>query len=976
MTARQGLRVIGEYAFEGCTALTDLNLPSGLRHIENYAFMSCTALQGVSLPTGLKYVGVQAFCGCTALEWVSGYMAADTIDIYAFTQCPSLRSVRLSQGSTKYIGYNAFAECHALREVSLPSTLRLIAGEAFLGCDSIESLTLPANLDSIGEIAFRYCRRLKSLRFLSSNVRMGRHVFESCGSLESVTLPEHQTTISTGCFCNCGALKSIDLPYGLTTIGDDAFRYCYNLASISLPNTLDSIGARAFHTCQSLTQLTLSSNVRSIGDGAFYGCSQLNYVRCYTPTPPAIGSDAFPQGNVKNATLYVPKGTRLDYFLLDGWGDFGEVREFDPTWASVTIAQAGTLHQMIDPYWKSRITQLDVSGTIDIGDIQYIREMAGCYQADGTRHEGQLKYLDLQSASLQGSDRTVPVYFRNIGSGEAGISPDGTPYYLFAYLEDLRNIELPRGLTAIGPRTFSWCRSLTSVTVPQKLTQIGDYAFQKCDALTSLDLPSTLTSIGEGALDGCASLTTLTLEAGVQDLGDYALADCSGLQTLYAYMPKPVGKGSDTFTGVSDDCVTYVPQGTLALYQQAAGWSSLKHLVEMGPTEVLLEKAGTLYAQIDPVLRDKITTLKVSGPMNIFDIETIREMAGCYNKEGYKTNGHLQHIDLSGARLVDCGTTMYISSKDAKETQEMRIGSDGTPEYILAFLDGVLSVALPASQRTTGSNILRGCSSLTSVTLPASLKSIGDSALADCHSLQEVDIPRSVTSIGQAAFSGCRSLGTVTIPSGVKTINESAFAGCSGLRSVTLPGGLKGIANLAFASCNHLAEPRWPSGLKVIGDYAFAYCDGLKSLTLPAGLGSIGAHAFESCAHMTTVTLPASVREIGFCAFYCCWEVAEVYACNPTPVDVSEGGEFKGVSDLCILYVPQGCLDAYRSSSWGWQFYEIREFDATPVEAVHAGQGVSEVSRYSTDGLRQAAPGKGVSIIKYSDGTVKKVVTR
>ncbi len=976
VTARQGLKDIGSKAFEGCTALTTLNLPSGLRHIESQAFSGCTALRGMSLPTGLKYVGFQAFRGCTALEWVSGYMAADTIDSSAFGGCPSLRTVNLSLASTKYIGHEAFDGCKALREVSLPSTLRLIAEEAFLGCDSIESLTLPANLDSIGEMAFYHCDGLKSLRFLSSNVRMGRYAFANCESLESVTLPEHQTTISNYCFYSCKALKSIDLPYGLTTIDDGAFNNCYNLTSVSLPNTIDSIGIGAFSSCDNLARLTLPSSVRAIGKSAFYGCYKLTSVQCYAPTPPAIGSDAFPKGTFSDATLYVPQGTRLDYFLLDEWGNFGEVREFDATQASITVAQAGTLNQRVDPYWKDKITRLAVSGTLDITDIQCIREMAGCYQANGLRHEGQLQHLDMQGASLTGSDRVLPVYFRNLGSSDARIYTDGSTCYLLAYLEGLRSVELPRSLTAIGPGTFRWCGSLTQVTLPDRLEQIGDRAFQKCAALASLDLPTTLTSIGEEALDGCGSLTTLTLEAGVREIGDFALSDCSGLQTLYAYMPRPVGQGSGTFSGVSDDCVTFVPQGTLTLYRQAPGWSSLKHIVEMGPTEVHLEKAGTLYSQIDPVLRDKISALKVSGPMDIFDIETIRQMAGCYDKEGNKTRGHLQHIDLSGARLTDCGTSMPIFMANQKEMQEMKIGSDGTPEYILAFLDDVLSVALPTSLYTTGSNILRGCGSLTSVTLPASLRSVGDYAFESCHSLQAVDIPSGVTSIGQHAFSGCRSLGTVTLPSGVRTINQSTFAGCSGLRSVTLPSGLKGIAAQAFASCSSLAEPKWPSGLRVIGDYAFAYCDGLKSLTLPSGLGSIGAHAFENCGHMTTVTLPASVREIGSCAFYCCWEVASVYACNPTPVDVSDGGTFKGVSGQCILYVPQGSLDAYRSSAWIYYFSEMREFDATPVGPVPAGQGASEVSRYSTDGQRQTAPARGVSIIRYSDGTVRKVINQ
>ena len=78
----------------------------------------------------------------------------------------------------------------------------------------------------------------------------------------------------------------------------------------------------------------------------------------------------------------------------------------------------------------------------------------------------------------------------------------------------------------------------------------------------------------------------------------------------------------------------------------------------------------------------------------------------------------------------------------------------------------------------------------------------------------------------------------------------------------------------------------------------------------------------------------------------------------------------------CTVYVPKGTVDAYfRSAEFGY-FYNIVEFDATGIDKVATSTNVKEVSRYSANGLRLSAPAKGLNIVKYSDGSVKKVVVQ
>ena len=87
--------------------------------------------------------------------------------------------------------------------------------------------------------------------------------------------------------------------------------------------------------------------------------------------------------------------------------------------------------------------------------------------------------------------------------------------------------------------------------------------------------------------------------------------------------------------------------------------------------------------------------------------------------------------------------------------------------------------------------------------------------------------------------------------------------------------------------------------------------------------------------------------------------------------DVFNGCDAKN----CILYVPTGTYYDYKLSEFGY-FEKIVEFDATGIDKVTTSTNAKEVSRYSANGQRLSAPAKGLNIVKYSDGSVKKVVVQ
>ena len=157
-----------------------------------------------------------------------------------------------------------------------------------------------------------------------------------------------------------------------------------------------------------------------------------------------------------------------------------------------------------------------------------------------------------------------------------------------------------------------------------------------------------------------------------------------------------------------------------------------------------------------------------------------------------------------------------------------------------------------------------------------------------------------------------------------------------------------------------------------IGEYAFHDCSGLTSLTLPSSITSIGESAFRNCHGLTSLTLPAGITSIGEYAFRGCSGLTSIYVYSEK-VPKMGTDVFKGCdANKCTVYVPKGTYDNYRLSEFGY-FENIVEFDATGIDKTTTSTDVEEVSRYSLNGQRLVGPTKGLNIVKYSDGSVKKV---
>ena len=315
-------------------------------------------------------------------------------------------------------------------------------------------------------------------------------------------------------------------------------------------------------------------------------------------------------------------------------------------------------------------------------------------------------------------------------------------------------------------------------------------------------------------------------------------------------------------------------------------------------------EAGTLCDRIKSDLKYKITSLKLSGELNIDDILYIREMAGCYyDTNAFKYDGHLEELDLKDASFVSSDHSIQVydgsHSYDAYSGDEKSVG-----RFAFSFLPCLKKIILPDNVNNIETCAFEGCTDLSFLELPSGLTSIGERAFNDCTGLRSLQLPSGLLSIGNGAFFNCIGLSSLQLPSGLTSIGMNAFSGCSGLTSVSLPSGLTQIPYRTFYGCYSLKSVQIPSAVKAIGGEAFSECTGLTSLELPSGLTMIVDGAFSGCSSLTSVSLPSGLPQIPYRTFAGCYSLKSVQL--PSDVKTIGNEAFRECTGLTSLELPSG----------------------------------------------------------------------
>ena len=272
----EGVNSIGGFSFKGCTALTDLKLPTTLKKLGESAFFGCSSLREIEIPEGLYTVWGYTFKNCTKLEKVTFPSTLVKIDEAAFYGCSSLKTLTIPD-NVLIIGIYCFKNCTSLSSVQLSANIQQIREAVFYGT-AITELKVPDKVTSIGAYAFKNCTKLKNVTFSKNLTKIDDSAFYACSGLTVLNLPDSLTDIKDYAFRKCTELKTINFSAGLKTVGESSFYGCEKLTELNLPEGVTDIKGYAFKGCIGVTTITLPSTLKTMGESAFYGCTGISKI--------------------------------------------------------------------------------------------------------------------------------------------------------------------------------------------------------------------------------------------------------------------------------------------------------------------------------------------------------------------------------------------------------------------------------------------------------------------------------------------------------------------------------------------------------------------------------------------------------------------------------------------------------------------------------------------------------------------------
>uniref|UniRef100_A0A6C0I6E7 Uncharacterized protein n=1 Tax=viral metagenome TaxID=1070528 RepID=A0A6C0I6E7_9ZZZZ len=541
------LEIVGNFAFDQCASLTDIDL-GGTVTIGECAFRYCIA-KTIVIPDSVTSMGISVFFQCINLTEVTIGSGLTELASNIFLYSDNLKKVTFSPSSQlTTIGNSAFEQTGII-EIVIPPSVTSIGTNCFTNCFNLFSVTLPpSGLTSIPTSAFLNCSTLKRVKLGSGIQTIGDNAFNACSSLAGfihpdgsvqITVPASVTTIGQSAFAECG-FKQFTIPSTVTTLGDYIFYYCGVLESVTLEITQIPYGI--FAGCSALKNVIFKEDIISIGQSAFESCASLTTF-VFPPTLQFLPWFAFSGAGLTSITLpnsltvMNPSVFANCASLTDINFGTGLTEITDGTFAECTALSNVTL--------PSVITSILAFGFADCTSLTDI-SMTEVTQVGAYGFYGCTSLTDISMPKVT----TIGNYiFQNCTSLTNVSMPKTTAVSSVAFenCTSLVTIDMPEVMT-IANNAFVNCSSLTNVSMP-KTTYVGGNGFENCTSLVTIDMPE-VTYVDQQAFKGCTSLSSVTFSPSMTNIAAvYQFVGCTSLTTLPTNYPNS-GKNIDTMLRV------------------------------------------------------------------------------------------------------------------------------------------------------------------------------------------------------------------------------------------------------------------------------------------------------------------------------------------------------------------------------------------------------------------------------------------
>ena len=581
----------------------------GITSLPQFAFESCSHLNTVELPSSLTNTGCTPFSNSTLSSIYYNGTVADWLNIEFGS------SFFDSSNNT-----NLYIDGALVSDLVIPDGITEIPAYAFRNYNRLTSVEIPESVKTIGSDAFN-CGLLYA-EFKGDAPTIGSRSFGSTGYLNGTAIYYHTGTTGwtspkwndyyASCLeidnyntldennCNAqGILFTLNPTAKTATVGNGSSSdnnsgyYGAQMGAVVVPDTVTKdgvtyqvigIGQNAFYQNSHVTSVTIGANVSSVIPSAFADCTNLKEISVDSGNQYFCSSEGVLY-DIGKLYLYVypAQKTEASFTVPDTVKTIGQYAFYDNSYLTsivvgknVTSIYAGAFFDLSN---LSDIT-LPFIGNSEKDNTSFYRIFGGY----SSSVPDSLKYVTILGGELSDySFQSCP----SIEELTLPTVPSEIPYACFSGCSQLKKLTfaqigattqdgalvLPEGIESIEGSAFSGCKNITSVTLPATLTELSNDAFRG-SGIRAFQVPSGNKDFSTdqwGVLYNVDKTELIQYPAGrpwpyynVLDttirIGDSAFYSCDNLVNLYI---------PDQVTSISSSAVYYCPNLTICCFMDS-----------------------------------------------------------------------------------------------------------------------------------------------------------------------------------------------------------------------------------------------------------------------------------------------------------------------------------------------------------------------------------------------------------------------
>lgn len=555
------ITTIGSSAFSNCTSLDKITLPSELTSLGNGVFENCNAeiifpaslkcipelgnnaVKKVKIPEGVEIIGEDAFWGCSNLFEITLPSTITSIESGAFSGT-GITAFNYPQDITS-IPANIFINTN-LKEFSVPEKVTEIGDSAFYDCADLEKITIPKSVTYIGTGTFAKCRNLtiygfkdsaaesyakaNNIKFVSADYKV---IFKDNGrtkKTEYVTKGQNATppTLED----KVGYTLSWDADY--TNIQEDMVINAVwtkkdngggNTTIIVSPSETNKYTV----TFKDRGKIVKTEKVKS-GDAAEYpfinrSGYELSWDKDFSKVTANITVNAvwtvIKPNKVTSLTAEVQK-TSIDL----SW-DRAENTDYYLVYRKAT---SDTEYKQIKKTTKILWTDEDVEpGT------EYSYKVVGVCSVDGKKYQGADS--DIVTAKI-GTPQIGDIYsvgdlkYKVTGAKEVSVTGLAKVTDTLTIPSSVTISGKVYKVTTIQDKAFYQNEDIVSIAIGNNVIYIGKYAFYQCPNLETVKFGKRVSVISTCAFTQCSNLENVTLPSSIRRIGAKAFYQCTSIKVL------------------------------------------------------------------------------------------------------------------------------------------------------------------------------------------------------------------------------------------------------------------------------------------------------------------------------------------------------------------------------------------------------------------------------------------------------------